>query len=103
VCRRLRLAYLLPEELIDDHHNSYNYDTLVLYVAHTYDCELDYAPPLDEVFEGWGGVQLRRPMDCLIYEDYAFIANGGSESDLSSIHVWDIERPPTENKRGLYD
>ncbi|MBC7809749.1 MAG: hypothetical protein H7175_01310 [Burkholderiales bacterium] len=108
LCRRIRLAILLEEEHFDKDNNPYNYDTLVLYAAHLYDSDADHETPLDELLTALPGVQLERPMDCLIYGDLAFVADGGSlkgDGRRSAIHIWQIRRSMTETQErsGLYE
>lgn len=94
VCRRLRLAYALPEPRYDADHLPYDYDTLTIYAAHVYhpqsrETELSF----DTVFASFPGVTLRRPMDCLTYQNHLFIADGGDAQQSSRVHVWRIEMP----------
>jgi hypothetical protein len=89
VCRRLRLAYALitPQQDTDGQH--YDYDTHVLYVAHRYETDDSELPP-EIVFAGLPGVTLLRPMDCLAFNDYLFVADGGTPQRHSHIHIWRI-------------
>jgi hypothetical protein len=108
LCRRIRLAYLLEEDHYDKDNQPYNYDTLVLYVAHFLDREAEHETPLHELLNALPEVELERPMDCLVYGDLAFVAEGGSggpDGRRSAIHVWQILRSTTETqeRRGLYD
>ena len=91
VCRRLRIAFALPEEQLDIDQQPYDYDTLVLYLAHFYDRgeELSFTNLLLNLTE----VPLHRPMDCLRVGDHLFIADGGAEDRLSAIHVWRLDLP----------
>ena len=108
LCRRIRLAYLLEEDHYDKDNQPYNYDTLVLYVAHFLDREADRETPLNELLNALPGVQLERPMDCLVYGDLAFVADGGSagpDGRRSAIHIWQILRSTTETQErsSLYE
>lgn len=91
VCRRLRIAYALPEEQLDADQQPYDYDTLVLYLAHFYDRgeELSFSDLVTDLTD----VPLHRPMDCLRLGDYLFIADGGELDRLSTIHVWRLDLP----------
>jgi hypothetical protein len=94
VCRRIRLAYALPQPRIDNYHQSYDYDTAVLYVAHLYDSHSDEEPLLHETITAsqllLPDVKLHRPMDCLIFDNHLLIADGGDETRTSHIHIWTI-------------
>ncbi len=91
VCRRLRIAFALPEEQLDADQQPYDYDTYVLYLAHFYDRteELSFTSLLADLTD----VPLHRPMDCLRVGDHLFIADGGDQDRLSAIHVWRIDLP----------
>lgn len=93
VCRRVRLAVLLPEIRYDGDKQPYDYDTLTLHVAHVYDPHHDIAPPLAEALNGIGGVRLHRPLECLVYQDRLYLADGGNlhASIKSRICIWQIE------------
>lgn len=91
VCRRLRIAYALPEPQRDTDHQWYDYDTRTVYAAHLYNAAQDDVElPADEVFAGLPGVQLIRPMDCIVCHGHVFIADGGEANRLSQIHIWRI-------------
>jgi hypothetical protein len=94
VCRRVRLAIHLYEEQVDVDNQRYDYDTIVVYMAHFYD-RADDEPSLHESLVGLGAVRLRRPMDCLVAFDHLFIADGGTEDHPSVVHVWRITYPNT--------
>ena len=99
LCRRFRLAYALPKEQVDVDNNPYDYDTLVIYVAHTYDRDLGIEPALEDMLDGMPGKKLNRPMDCLHYNDHLFIADGGFADRKSAIHIWKVERETIENDK----
>lgn len=101
VCRRLRLAIALREQRIDDENEPYDYDTVVWYVAHFHDTQAE-ARPLVDLFSDVGGVTLHRPMDCLLYGDRLFVADGGAAGRTSAIHVFrveHVEKPPTPEEK----
>ncbi|MBC8170673.1 MAG: hypothetical protein H7X77_03340 [Anaerolineae bacterium] len=93
VCRRIRLAYVLAEPARDADRQLYDYDTLVVYLAHWVDRRSDHEPALIDLINSLPGVELYRPMDCLIHNDYLFIADGGGANRTSQIHIWQIQRP----------
>lgn len=90
VCRRVRLALALGEERLDDDNQPYDYDTVVVHLAHFYECGSDLT--LGEILDGLTGAPLHRPMDCLLYGDHLFIADGGAGDRPSAIHVWRVEQ-----------
>ncbi len=92
VCRRIRLAYALPQIQIDAEKQPYDYDTITLYSAHIYDYaahESEIAP--DQVLSGLPGVTLKCPMDCLIYNHHLFISESGTTDYPAAVHVWRIQ------------
>jgi hypothetical protein len=95
VCRRLRLAVALSEQRLDEENQPYDYETVVIYLAHFYDCKLE--PLLKDILPDLTSVPLHRPMDCLLINGQLCIADGGSgagsERRLSAIHLWQVERP----------
>jgi hypothetical protein len=96
VCRRIRLAIGLTQEQIDEEGLPYDYDTLALYAAHLYNPGADEELALSEALADLPGVELRRPMDCLYYENHLFVADGGDDQRPSTIHVWQVELPSRE-------
>jgi hypothetical protein len=91
VCRRLRLAYALPEIQRDANGTPYDYDTLVVYIAHPYRREMGHEAPVETVFAGLPGVQLNRPMDVILVDGHLFIADGGAGNIPARIHTWQVE------------
>ena len=91
VCRRLRIAYALNETKIDQEQQPYDYDTVVMYIAHLYNPKLqDNEVSTDEAFAGLPGKMMNRPMDCLIYNRILIIADGGDENTKSCLHLWKV-------------
>ena len=91
VCRRVRIAYALETTEHDAEHQPYDYDTIPIFIAHPYHImsgELDVEP--DIAFAGLPGVDLLRPMDCLVANGYLCVADGGDDSQKSRIHIWKI-------------
>ncbi len=88
-CRRIRFAYALPAEQIDADGEPYDYDTLVIYALHLFDLTLEEERPLSTVLNDLPG--LSRPMDCLLHDNWLYIAEGGSAERSSSIQVWRVE------------
>lgn len=88
VCRRLRLAFALPQVQYDNNYQPYDYDTLVVYGAHDYNPHIDDEIPPEHALAGLPGTSLRRPMDCIIRDHYLFIADGGINDQVSAVHIW---------------
>lgn len=97
VCRRIRIAYTLNEQKTDDDGQPYDYDTTVFYVAHVYDHHDVNDLTLDDAMTGLKGVTLNRPMDCVLYNEHIFIADGGSDEQKSAVHVWMIDLASLED------
>lgn len=109
VCRRVRIAYALPQPLHDSDNLPYDYDTRLLHVAHLYDARADSPPPLSEALDGCMGVSFARPLDCLAQADRLYVADGGAAGRSSQVHFlrmpfYDRPRSAQEQIRGkLYD
>lgn len=91
VCRRIRIAYSLQERQTDDDGEFYDYDTKVIYLAHLYDKNRSYDAPIEAYFDVLPHVELNRPMDCLLCDNYLIIADGGNGILPSRIHIWEID------------
>ncbi len=96
VCRRLRFAYALAEPLNDSDGLPYDYDTRVLHVIHGYQRDDDIESS-KAWLDGLPGLDIQRPMDCVIVGDRLYIADGGDiqTERMSTIHVAHIDRPET--------
>ncbi len=94
VCRRLRVAYTLPQPAYDEDQQPYDYDTLVFHIAHFYNAaagdQLETA--LEEGAASLPGADLRRPLDCLADRGYLFMTEGGTPGQNSRLHVWKIAK-----------
>ncbi len=91
VCRRLRVAYALAETRHDSQNQPYDYDTFLLYTVHLYNrARDDVELPVAEVMTGLPGVDLHRPMDCLVYNGMVFVAEGGEGTRPNAVHLWQI-------------
>ncbi|MCU0514610.1 MAG: hypothetical protein MUE40_18815 [Anaerolineae bacterium] len=93
VCRRVRLALLLPQPRPGPDGLPCDYETRPLWLAHEYDARRDVAPPLHEALS-LAGVPLLRPLECLRHGDRLYLAEGGQPDtgQLSRISVWHL--PP---------
>ncbi len=91
ICRRIRVVYALPEEKTDEHNQPYDYDTVTFYVAHLYDKNDINELTLEDALGSLPGAPLNRPMDCVLYDNHIFIADGGSDDRKSMVHVWEVD------------
>ena len=91
VCRRIRLAYALPEVQHDTQQQPYDYDTILFHTAHFFDHRAIEPPEIAETLAPLGGVSLNRPMDCVVQSDHLFIADGGTAAEPSVVHIWRID------------
>jgi hypothetical protein len=91
VCRRIRIAYALSDVRLDANNQPYDYDTLLLYMAHFYDCAQE--PSILDLLTNLTTVPLQRPMDCLLADNHLYIADGGGDDRLNAIHVWQLDLP----------
>jgi hypothetical protein len=89
VCRRLRLAVMMPEVRQDD-GGPYDYDTLVIHVAHLADREREFECPILAALDGLPGAHLHRPLDCIATHDRLYVTDGGAPGRLSALHVWHL-------------
>jgi hypothetical protein len=92
VCRRVLLAYALQSPKVDETNRPYDYDTLPLFVVHRYGPSDDGEVPIDRLFEPLPEVDFIRPMDCLVYQNHLFVADGGNDEYDSAVHIWKLER-----------
>ena len=92
ICRRVRIAYALPEIKYDDSNEPYDYETLVIYLAHYHDKDRGFEPPFQDLFDVLPDVTLNRPMDCLMVNNHLFIADSGGDNAKNAIHVWEVDR-----------
>lgn len=93
VCRRLRVAVVLPQVAMADDGLPYDYDTLPVHVAHLLPNAKHADPAWLPGFHEFYGVPLHRPQDCLVAANRLWLADGGDSSTgrRSQIHVWAIQ------------
>lgn len=94
VCRRLRLAFALPEVRYDTQHIPYDYDTLTLHLAHLVNIKDDELLTEDHLVS-LPGVHLNRPLDCARVADHLFVADGGTTEHPSAVRIWQMQNLPT--------
>jgi hypothetical protein len=87
VCRRFRLAVMLPE-VRSDAEGAYDYDTRVIHTAYLAERARDFERPLLDALDGLPGAQLHRPLDCIATHDRLYVADGGAPGRVSTVHVW---------------
>lgn len=97
VCRRLRAAYVLSSERIDENGDPYDYDTHPFYVVHFYDRTGDEEVSLTEILGGFPNVTFCRPMDCMIAKNRLYVADGGDDGRVSQLHIWSLDLPDTDS------
>ncbi len=88
VCRRLRIAFVLPAPQTDEQGEPYDYDTRVIYGAHFAIRSAESESLLSEIDNLFPGVTPIRPMDCVITANHLIIADGGDTDRLSAVHLW---------------
>jgi hypothetical protein len=88
VCRRLLLAFALPERRYDDTGLAYDYDSRAVYLLHSYSEES--IPSLHESLH-FGGEVLQRPMDILCHDSQLILADGGDIGRKSRLLLWEKE------------
>jgi len=93
VCRRLRLAYALPQPRRADDGALYDYDSCVLHLAHFWTPDDGGELLTDAALAGLPGADLRRPLDCLAAYGYVLVADGGTPDQLAALHVWRLLPP----------
>lgn len=96
VCRRLRYAYALDPAQVDASGIPIDYDSGVVYVVQSIDLDDDAEQPISDSLGHFGGVDLHRPMDCLLVGDRLYVADGGDPAAdrLAQIHVWQVQGIP---------
>ena len=82
VCRRVRLAYALPEIQYDAYGMPFDYDCLTLHLLHDYDA--DETPPLHTLLSAFAPVQ--QPLDCLFQGSKLYVTEAGTPSAPAKVH-----------------
>lgn len=90
VCRRLRIAYLPEKPGVDEAGEPFDYDSRVIYVAHFAARSAAIDESLVDQMQPLPGVTPSRPMDCAIFGDHLYVADGGEVHRVSAVHVWKI-------------
>lgn len=85
VCRRVRVVYHLRKAT-----PTYDYDALEIYLLHDVLPDDDIADIVDCLNDD-DNLDVLRPMDCMYYDGYLYVADGGEDDDLSAIHIFEYQ------------
>lgn len=95
VCRRIRLAYRLPQRQIDADGLPYDYDTRVVFIAHPYHVPTDTAPALHDCIGSFADVAVQRPTACIAHDNRLYLLDCGAADDPQThparLHIWRID------------
>jgi len=100
VCRRLRYAYAIDPQSVTDGEATIDYDTRIVHIMQLIDLKDDAEGPISDHLGQFAGVDLKRPMDCLLVGNRLFVADGGDPAlgRLAHIHIWRVDGiPPTRD------
>jgi hypothetical protein len=86
LCRRLRLAFALPERHYDETGLAYDYDSRIVHLLHTYTEEITQILHKSLSF---AGEKLQRPMDILYHDSRLILAEGGEIGHNSRLVLWE--------------
>lgn len=90
VCRRVRIAYALPQQQMDNDGLPYDYETHLLHLAHTYDAETEISPSIAAALQGFDGINLQHPMDCIVQRDKLVLADASDGTHNSRIVIFQV-------------
>lgn len=88
VCRRLRVAYALPQPRRAADGVLYDYDSCALHLVHTWMPDDNGELLTEAALVGLPGARLCRPLDCLAACGYLAVADGGAPDRHATLHVW---------------
>jgi hypothetical protein len=86
VCLRLRIAYALAEAQYDANRLRYDYDTTLLHTLYRYNQDDEFSP--QNLITSLDGIEVQKPMDCFLVNNYFFVAEGGTIEHNSQVHIW---------------
>ncbi|MEO1288465.1 MAG: hypothetical protein AAFV93_11915 [Chloroflexota bacterium] len=89
ICRRVRLLIALPEIKIDEAGLSYDYETHIMHVLHTFDSETEAYPSLHQALKQFPDVS--NPTDCLFTHEYLIVADSGYDEVVSTVHIYHLD------------
>lgn len=90
VCRRLRIAFVTGKTETDETGEPFDYDSRVIYVAHFAARSAALDESLVDQMQPLPGITPSRPMDCAIFGNQLYVADGGEADRVSAVHVWKI-------------
>ncbi|MDQ7036891.1 MAG: hypothetical protein Q9P01_19265 [Anaerolineae bacterium] len=90
VCRRVRIAYALPQAQIDANGLPYDYESRLLYLAHTYDTETEAAPSIVTALQGFDSMILQHPIDCIVQGSQLVLADASDGTNKCRILIFEI-------------
>lgn len=88
ICRRLRLAHVLPQPRQDDDGLPYDYDTLLAHVVQLYEPAADRASYPAGGVNHLCGLLLHAPMDCMVHLGHLIVVDGGRDEQPAQVHIW---------------
>lgn len=88
VCRRLRIAFALPQRALDA-----DYDSAPLLLAHLFFANGHEDLALDDLLHQLPDATLHRPMDCMVAGGHLLVADGGGTGHPATLHLWEIAAP----------
>jgi hypothetical protein len=105
VCRRLRIAYALPQKARDADGATIDYDSAPLHLAHFYLPNAHEDMPLDGLLRQLPDAALHRPMDCMVVGGHLLVADGGDADHSARLHLWAITTGDADERerRKLYE
>jgi len=86
-CRRIRVAFRLPEAGRDDHSLDCDYDSIEVHLLHRLPADALELPDLRACLTD---LDLCRPLDCMRVDGKIYLADGGEGAIKSALHVFEI-------------
>lgn len=88
VCRRIRVAFRLPDTKKNDDTLDSVYDSIPIHLFHGLCADADELPGLPECLTDF---DLCRPIDCMAVDGKLYLADGGSGEIRCALHVFEIK------------
>jgi hypothetical protein len=86
VCRRIQLAFALPEARYDELGLAYDYDSRAIHLLHTY--TEDVTKSLHESLS-FAGEKLQCPMDILYHDSRLILADAAADGSNNRLILWE--------------
>jgi hypothetical protein len=104
VCRRLRIAFALPQKSHDTDGAPIDYDSAPLLLAHLYFANRHEDLPLADLLRHLPDATLHRPMDCMVVGGHLLVADGGDADQPARLHLWAIsdDKSDTQERETSY-